>query len=841
MFANLIAQWSSGGEPFSLNGELNVNVETFKLAALDVQALIAEDQENGKNGHIARSAVILPTNLNLYNSGVWTELENGDRVWRLVIHAEEALATTLLYENFKLPKGAKLFVYKPDYSQIIGAFTSYNNHESGQFTTELIQGSRTVIEYYEPASQAFKGGFTISGVADFYKDVIVETDVLGFDDSGNCEVNINCSEGNAWQDIKKGVARILVVSGNSAGWCTGSLVNNTNLDCKPYFLTAFHCGESSSTSDFNNFVFYFNYEASACNSPNSENTIFSSQEYFSLTGCTVVSGSNNGGSSSSDFLLVEFNQAIPNNADVHFNGWNSTNLFNVSTNGVSIHHPAGDIKKISTYTSTLTTEGWNGSSLPSHYEVQWAQTTNGHGVTEGGSSGSPIFNDQGQIIGTLTGGGSFCSFTSGRDNYGKVSYHWNSNGTANNRRLDIHLDPAGNGSASSMNGSPDPCATSVGLDAGISSIVELSSDICGAIFTPQVVLRNSGSSNLMSCQIKYQVTGSALQTFNWTGNLPSNGATTVTLSAMNASPGTNIFTAYTVFPNGGNDTNTSNDSKSETFDAVSGIALPLSQDFQAGTFPPTNYDISNGDNDETWQRTTNAGFNSSASMFVNNWEYNSPGSYDWFVLPALDLTSVSNPTLTYDLAYAYYDGQQGTAYDSLAVAYSIDCGDSWFALSFEGGVELATAGGLSTEFEPISTQWNNEEISLTIPELNGQDNVLIAFVAVNGYGNNIYVDNINIKSGGGSVGIKDPVWLNYISLYPNPTSDQLQIDISLSSKQDLELEIFNTLGQVIYQEEWQDFQSGIETINVKDAAEGVYFVRISDERSSKIVRFIKKN
>ncbi|MFT6012655.1 MAG: hypothetical protein ACI860_000351, partial [Chitinophagales bacterium] len=208
LFVSLIAQWSSGGEPFSLNGELNVNVETFKLAALDVQALIAEDQENVKNGHIARSAVILPTNLNLYNSGVWTELENGDRVWRLVIHAEEALATTLLYENFKLPKGAKLFVYNPDYSQIIGAFTSYNNHESGQFTTEIIQGSRTVIEYYEPASQAFKGGFTISGVADFYKDVIVETDVLGFDDSENCEVNINCSEGNAWQDIKKGVARI---------------------------------------------------------------------------------------------------------------------------------------------------------------------------------------------------------------------------------------------------------------------------------------------------------------------------------------------------------------------------------------------------------------------------------------------------------------------------------------------------------------------------------------------------------------------------------------------------------------------------------------------------------
>ena len=74
-----------------------------------------------------------------------------------------------------------------------------------------------------------------------------------------------------------------------------------------------------------------------------------------------------------------------------------------------MHHPSGDIKKISTYSSNLNTSGWNGNGVQSHWRVYWTSNSNGHGVTEGGSSGSPIFRANGRIMGTLTGGGSYCN------------------------------------------------------------------------------------------------------------------------------------------------------------------------------------------------------------------------------------------------------------------------------------------------------------------------------------------------------------------------------------------------------------------------------------------------
>lgn len=735
------AQISEGGKPYSLNHEIATAIPIFAMDALDVNKLLEEDTENGKNGEIERAAVIRPVNLTLINSGTWVELDNGDRIWRLEINAKNAEAITLHYQNFYIPDGAKLFLYNPTYSQIIGAFTEVNNHTSKQFSTEMIYGDRIILEYYEPYSQRNNGSIEVAGVSHFYKKAPWQVETNDFGDSDNCQVNINCSEGANWQDEKKGVARIYVVAGWSGGWCTGSLVNNTNLDCAPYFLTAFHCGESSSTADFNDWIFYFNFEASGCSNPGSQ------PSFNSITGCSVLSSSNNGGSSSSDFLLLEFNSNVPSNYNVYYNGWNAVLQNTVTTNGVGIHHPSGDIKKISTYTASLNTTGWNGSGLPSHYQTYWASTTNGHGVTEGGSSGSPLFNDQGQIIGTLTGGGSYCSATGQPDYYGKTSYHWNSNGSANNRRLDIWLDPVGNGSTTSLAGTYAPCSPSVARDAGIASIDEPSTDICGTTFTPVVTLRNYGTSTLTSCAIKYQLNGGTVYTYNWTGSLATNATQSVTLNALtNAVSGSNSLTVYTQNPNGNSDQNTANDSKTITFNATVGVVLPISQGFQNTTFPPTNYTLYNPNNNDTWERTTSAGSGSTASMFIDNFNYNGINQLDWLILPAIDFTGVTNASLSYDYAYAYYySSQSGNSYyDTLIIAASNDCGDNWYAIYKEGGIDLATAGSTANAFVPSTSDWENNVLDLNDPFFNNQPNIQLAFIAKNGYGNNLYIDNINI-------------------------------------------------------------------------------------------------
>jgi hypothetical protein len=201
-------------------------------------------------------------------------------------------------------------------------------------------------------------------------------------------------------------------------------------------------GHYATPSDLNQWLFYFKYESQGCEDPWSEPTL------KSMVGATKVAQGGNRGSTGSDFYLILLNQNIPNNYQPYFMGWSADD--EVSPSGVTIHHPEGDIKKISTYTVPVVTVSWLGSGLPSHWKVFWTETANGWGVTEGGSSGSPLFNEQGKIIGTLTGGYAACEASGSigpdaPDFYGKFSYHWILNGNSDTARLKPWLDPDNTG------------------------------------------------------------------------------------------------------------------------------------------------------------------------------------------------------------------------------------------------------------------------------------------------------------------------------------------------------------------------------------------------------------
>ena len=147
-----------------------------------------------------------------------------------------------------------------------------------------------------------------------------------------------------------------------------------------------------------------------------------------MVGCTRKASTpvENG----SDGLLLLLNDEIPDDYNVFFNGWDRSNMLSLS--GVGIHHPSGDYMKISTYgnypTESIT---WRNSDVGktgatnAHWNATFDATLNGHGVTEGGSSGSPLFNSKGLIIGTLSGGSSSCELPEGLNLYGKLYYHWN--------------------------------------------------------------------------------------------------------------------------------------------------------------------------------------------------------------------------------------------------------------------------------------------------------------------------------------------------------------------------------------------------------------------------------
>lgn len=534
------------------------------------------DKNDAKNGHLPLFSRNINTHITLNNAGVWNELPDGSRVWRVKITSANALALVPLFDKFYLPAGATLHIYMPGKEEVLGAFTHDNSPEVRAFCTGIIHGETCVIEYYEPSDVKGKGIISINQIGHAYRWIEPLTrSTNSVTAAGACEVNVACSEATNWADQVRSAARILVVSSSGNGFCSGSLINNVRADCTPYFLSAQHCSEGTTTAQYAQWVFYFNYQAATCaGTTGPTNKI--------VNGCIKVADSNdNGGDTGSDFLLLRFNSNVPGSYSVYFSGWN--HLIDPSPSGVCIHHPDGDIKKISTYTTALTTTSWGGSVSNTHWDVKWAATTNGHGVTEPGSSGSPLFNNHQQIIGTLTGGDSYCVLPNAKDQFGRVSYDWTSMGAAANRQLKPWLDPDDTG-ADSIAGANAPCASVVQNDAGVVAIEVPKGNVCNVATTlsdtPRIIIRNFGGNTITQVTINYTIDGNVFQ-YHYNGTLLSGNSATITLPAIVLAAGIHTFEFETILPNNMTDGNTANDIKTTTinlFPPSASVVLNLHTD-----------------------------------------------------------------------------------------------------------------------------------------------------------------------------------------------------------------------------------------------------------------------
>jgi len=449
-----------------------------KLAIpFDVQALKAEDERKEAAGFPERIAKTIPVQLTPDNSGEWTTLPNGQRIWRLEIDAADANAVSLLYDQFIIPQGGKLYIYDLDY-KVVNVYTDQDNPKRQEFSTDFIPGDKLILEYVASASveemtsfnndgsqngnsilrsEAAASGLhlVISGVSYAYKDVIacINAKFKELFENGNieprtpqynngsdaCEVNANCTEGDNWYHQKHGVAATSQVLSDGTYICSGTAINNVLNDRTPYLLMAYHCGGDATPAQMNQWRFYFHWERTGCDNSSPLET------YQYITGATSkVAIPLNGGS---DGLLLQLNQPIPREWDVYFNGWDRRNT--ATAGGVGIHHPGGDVMKISTYTQTPTSTTANMSSgevgaANAHWSLAYVKTANGWGVTEGGSSGSPLFNSDKRVIGTLTGGNSSCTATTGTNIYGKMSMHWDQAADPN-KWMAKYLDPNNTG------------------------------------------------------------------------------------------------------------------------------------------------------------------------------------------------------------------------------------------------------------------------------------------------------------------------------------------------------------------------------------------------------------
>lgn len=441
----LHAQISEGGAPPSFQYEMNrFQVPVIQVSPPDVGRLLAEDGYFEKDATAPRFAESAPVMIDLSKDGKWERLPDGSRICRLTISSENAQALLLYYRQFVIPEGGRLFLYDETHRQVIGAFTSRTNPLRSAFATEMIRGGSVTLEYHEAAGIRRLPEVIINEVGYVYRTADRFFRSPGFGKSDTCEVNVNCPEGDNWQDQKNGVARIIVKSGFSSLWCTGSLINNTRMDFSPLFLTADHCGATATPENYNQWIFYFRYEGPDCDNPTGDSAFIS----YSMVGATKLAASGGAGLAS-DFKLLRLNQTVPQSYKPYFNGWSILN--EASASGVTIHHPEGDIKKISTYTDSLQTASWSNNFPNTHWRVFWSATETNWGVTEPGSSGSPIFDEQGRLIGQLTGGQASCSRLTSPDYYGKISYSWDGNPASDTTMLRPWLDPENTG-ATTLNG-----------------------------------------------------------------------------------------------------------------------------------------------------------------------------------------------------------------------------------------------------------------------------------------------------------------------------------------------------------------------------------------------------
>lgn len=406
---------------------------TLRLGPIDATSLLAQDELDTKNGLPFRFGVQRPVSIDLLTESAKSK-NNGYQVYEYQIESAGAHSLNLIFDQLHLKSGARLFLYNGERSMVIGPITDAQNSTNGDYWTDLLQGSSLILELQEPVVGGGGSQVHLSTVVHGYKDAL-----KAFGDAGTCHPNMACYPDYQFQG--DGVAMILLAGGTRL--CTGFMVNTMRQTFRSFFQSAFHCldlnnnnaADPGEVSDVQNWLVRFNYQSESC-TPSQEDL-----DVVTLNGNTYRAGY-----AATDVLLVELNQQVPVDVNTTYNGWNRGE--GTTSNNFGIHHPRGDVKKISFTNADTQPSGYRGSSEPNHLISFWGSL----GVTDPGSSGSPLFDGNRRVVGQLHGGPSYCGATGSslRDYYGRFFTSW-TGGNTNDTRLSNWLDPD-NGSGLTTDG-----------------------------------------------------------------------------------------------------------------------------------------------------------------------------------------------------------------------------------------------------------------------------------------------------------------------------------------------------------------------------------------------------
>lgn len=354
-------------------------------------------------------------------AGVWKRLPDGDWSWRLEVSAAGAKSLEFAFSRLRLPHGATLLVRSADGNQVIGPLTDADNPVGGTLYTPILATDRAVLELGVPAAKRDALELTLAAVVWGYRDPFTAVRAK----SGSCNVDAICPEGNAWRDQIAAVAGYAFSDDGQPDrlMCTGTLLDtgNTGQDAgQPRFATAYHC--VSSEEEAATMVFYWGYESPTCRAIGSDENgtqlpVRANTRAVQMGGATLIATNRE-----TDVTAVQLNTTIPPEAQAYYSGWDRSGV--LPPGSIGIHHPSGHEKRLSLDNDPLSTMASciiNDSGPATHWHVGPYEA----GTTEGGSSGSGLWNlANGLLVGVLSGGNASCGNASGYDCYGRLSAAW---------------------------------------------------------------------------------------------------------------------------------------------------------------------------------------------------------------------------------------------------------------------------------------------------------------------------------------------------------------------------------------------------------------------------------
>ncbi len=381
------------------------NIPIAETPLVDVQAVLEQDRITGREFpriSIKQNIIVSTKDGNLVDRGNYS-------VWNVSLYSKDAKSISVRFDDTDLPSDAVMFLYNEETSFVIGPITS-KDFIKGTFISDYCGGDLLSIVAFVPNKIDDAVKIKISSLYHGLMDYeMFDND---FQASSNCNANIACEPG--WDCQKESVCKILIDEGS----CSGALVNNDCCDLTPYILTAEHC---FSIPDFDpiDWRFRFNYESPDCD-PTTETL---PSQWITYFGANIVASWDR--FSGTDFLLLELNQNIRPEIGINFSGWDRTAIpnHNIVT---CVHHPAGDVKKISI-----------DNEAPTDQAFDWFVDDWDTGTTEGGSSGSPLFDINQRIIGIDSRGDGFTPCDPNKGTFfGRFDVSWEGNGSNTGRLQD---------------------------------------------------------------------------------------------------------------------------------------------------------------------------------------------------------------------------------------------------------------------------------------------------------------------------------------------------------------------------------------------------------------------